>query len=179
VVLKGFASRLGEQSWEPVTQAERDRARGYFTAALLEGLRGAAPADPATGAIDAAGLSAYVQRVVAERTSGAAPYPQQGSWPGDLAVARSILFGQPAGPAPRPRHVAAIHPPVGHAGSLVVQDETGAIHARWQPGDATPWTALLEPGFYQVRHDPPDPLAAPLPNDGLFSIAGADRDVRL
>lgn len=182
VVLLGYASRLGEKSWEPASTGERDRARGYFTRALLEGLRGSAPPDPVTGAIDAAGLAQYVQGVVEERTKGieSIPYPQRGEWPADLATARSIVFRRPAGvTVTRPRRVVAIHPPAGHDGPLLVEDEEFAVHARWQPGDAVPWTALLAEGIYQVRHDPRDRAAPPLAGDGFFRLHGADADVRL
>ena len=178
-VLLAYASRLGTQAWEPASADERDRARGYFTVALLDGLRGRAPGDPRTGLITAATLAGYVYGEVERLTSGNVPYPQRGEWPADLVVANSIFFGPAAGAQPGPHFTATIHPPAGQRNALVLLDEDEAVHARWQPGDPVPWVVGLEEGLYEVRSDTAEATETALAGEGLFRLRGGDRDVRL
>lgn len=69
----GFATSLGDPAYEEQI-ADRDGARGHFTTAVLEGLRGAS-ATPA-GTVTSDGLANYVTTSVRARTGGAL-VPQQ------------------------------------------------------------------------------------------------------
>jgi hypothetical protein len=172
----GYASRLGEVAWEPADPAERDTARGYFTAALIDGLRGAA-ADRETGEVTAASLAQYVQGAVEAATAGIGPYPQRGELRGDLGT--KLVFRSGAG-VQAPERTVRITLPAGLATGLAVRAGTGAsdVRARRAAGEAGgTWELHLPDGFYQVVAEGPDPPA--FAGQGLFAVTGSDVDVRL
>ncbi len=177
----GYATRLGELAYEPAGAPQpADSGRGYFTKAVLDGLRGAA-AERATGAITGASLATYVQQVVEEVTRTVAPYPQRGEMIAD--VARQIVFrtgaeiaaGTPAQPA-RPSLNVTLRFPPGLAGDVVLRNGDTSEHARWAVANG-PWTLPLPAGYYRVEALAQG--APPLANDGLFDVLGSDRDVQL
>lgn len=163
--LIGFGSTLGKPTYELPTPGEDDQARGYFTRALLEGLRGAAPRDEA-GALTAATLASYVRTVVTERTRGE-PFPQEAEIVGPLA--EEIRFGSTAQP---PKRSIVLALPAAFAGEAkVVKD--GRPIASWAGCDVE-WRVELEDGVYEV-----EAAGVALANDGLFKVAGEDRRVQL
>ena len=170
----GYASRLGEVAWEPAASEERDKARGYFTAALIDGLRGAA-AERQTGEVTAASLAQYVQSAVEEATTGIGPYPQRGELRGDLAT--KLVF-RAAGESGSPQRQVRIAFPAAFSGGVSVRSGVRADdeRGRWNAGDG-PWTLQLADGFYQVAPD--EPLAGAFANGGLFAVTGSDVDVQL
>ena len=177
IVLKGYASRLGGRAWEPTSRDDRDKARGYFTNAVIEGLRTGA-VDPVTGEVRASRLAQYVQRAVEDRTRGVAPYPQRGEWPSDLAV-DMVLRPATGGPPVRERHVATIRFPAGFSGDVIARDAQLNVQGRWRASDG-PWQLLVPDGFYEVIADPAaGAQAVAFEGDGLFKVTGADRDVQL
>jgi hypothetical protein len=170
----GYASRLGEVAWEPAAAEERDQARGYFTAAVLDGLRGAA-ADSATGEVTAASLAQYVQSAVEEATAGIGPYPQRGELRGDLATKLVFRTGGDLRPPERQVRIAF---PAGFNGKVSVrsgprpEDQRG----RWNATDGE-WRLPLPDGFYQVVSG--ETAEREFANGGLFAVTGGDVDVRL
>lgn len=172
----GFASRLGDVAWEPVTAEDRDKARGYFTAALVDGLSGAA-ADRQTGEVTAASLAQYVQSAVETATAGIGAYPQRGELIGDLGT--TLVFRAAGGAEVRPpQRQVRIAFPAGFAGPVTLRGGFGAsdIRGRWLAADGE-WQLALADGLYQVVADEAE--APALANQGLFPVTGSDVDVRL
>ena len=101
----GYGSSRGSPTYEDPVGDNSDQKRGYFTRVLIEGLQGAAPIDPAVGAITAATLGGYVRQRVAELTAEK-PFPQEAELMGPLGT--PVVFGAPrpeppvapTGPAP-------------------------------------------------------------------------------
>lgn len=164
----GYASRLGDAAWEPTAMADRDAARGYFTRALLTGLRGGAGVDPAHGVVTSTTLAQYVSQAVEEATSGVVPYPQMAEHKGDPA--HPILFASPVSP---PSHRATIHFPQGFSGEVVLLSAASTVMGRWQAARG-PWPVELPDGYYELA-----PAGAVGPTDWLFKVVGADLDVEL
>jgi hypothetical protein len=169
----GYASRLGEMAWEPAAPEDRDRARGYFTAAVIDGLRGAA-ADRESGEVTAASLAQYVQSAVEEATAGIGTYPQRGELRGDLATKLVFRSGDDLRPPPRQVRITF---PARFEGAVSLRSGPRAedMRGRWTAGDGA-WSLLLPDGFYQVLADEPGTAFA---NGGLFAVTGTDADVQL
>ncbi len=126
----GYASRYGEQAWEPLEVADPNLARGYFTEALIEGLNGQA-AEADSRQVTAASLATYVAQAVEQKTKPPiAPYPQRAEMPVDHAV-RLVLRDAPAGAAPAAAvpgatiHSATIHFPAGFTGEVELRSGDG------------------------------------------------------
>jgi hypothetical protein len=172
----GFASRLGDVAWEPATPDDRDEARGYFTAALVDGLSGAA-ADRQTGEVTAASLAQYVQSAVEVATAGIGPYPQRGELIGDLAT--TVVFRAAGGAEVRPpQRQVRIAFPAGFAGAVTLRSGPGPadIRGRWIAADGE-WRLALPDGFYQLVAD--EAGSPGFANQGLFPVTGSDVDVDL
>ena len=179
-----YASRWGEQAWEPIEVEDPNLTRGYFTQALIDGLNGAAE-EEGTRQVTAASLASYVAQAVEEKTKPPiAPYPQRAEMPVDLAV-RLVLRDKPPGAAPTPpeaaassggRHMATIRFPAGFAGEAVVVSSDQVVHGRWRATDGE-WQITLPDTFYQVV--PVPPTAAAFQGSGLFALVGADAVVQL
>lgn len=170
VAFTGYATRLGDLAWEPAGAAERDRARGYFTRAVLAGLGSAV--DPAAGVTTSTTLAQYVQQAVEALTRDVAPFPQRAE--SIVDPASPIAFGRPGGAAPTRR--VAICPPPGFEGEAVLRSSTGTELARGRLG-AEAWTLDLPDGYYAVEPaGPPPPGYA---GDWLFKVVGGDVDVEL
>ena len=173
VTVIGFAAAFGNLAYEPTPQevAEPDLARGYFTKALLEGLRGNA-ADKATGEINSDTLARYVKQRVLDLTSGK-PSPQEALL--NAAPLTPAIVFRPV--APVPRWPVTISLPQGFAGTAVLMDGSRVEQAR-HDGAGGPWTVQLTNGLYEVRPaDQPD--GSVFANDGLFRITGVSCNVDL
>jgi hypothetical protein len=168
--LVGFGAALGRPTYEE-GHANDDESRGYFTSALLEGLRGGA-ADPESGAVTAASLAGFVKQSVAEMTRGKR-YPQTAQFPGDLA--ESVVFRAPS-VARRPQRTVRIAFPAGFAGGVALRRNLELV-GRHQAG-AGPWLIELEDGYYEVAPDPAQPGTS-FARDGLFKVVGQDENVEL
>jgi uncharacterized caspase-like protein len=165
----GFGSTLGNPTYELPVAADDNDARGYFTGALLEGLRGAAPRDE-WGAITASTLSSFVKTVVAERTRGR-PFPQEAQIVGPLT--HEVRFGTTLAPPPPPKRVVTVVLPATLVGGAVSILKDGRPIAVWD-GANQEWEVELEDGLYEVQAE-----GAALENDGLFKVGGEDRRVEL
>lgn len=166
----GFGSILGRPTYETTpADVSDDDARGYFTAALLEGLRGGAPPDPNTGAITAATLSGYVKSIVAERTRGLR-FPQEADINGPLA--NTVVLTTPAQRATRAVTIAF---PPGFGGMAQLHKDGHEV-AAWNAGNGE-WQIELTDGLYEVTASAP--AAVTFVGDGLFKVAGGDRRVQL
>jgi hypothetical protein len=170
----GYASRLGEVAWEPTDTAERDKARGYFTAALVDGLNGAA-AERDTGEVTAASLAQYVQTAVETATAGIGPFPQRGELRGDLAT-RLVLRG--GGGHAAPQRQVRIAFPAGFTAGVTLRSgpRPEDLRGRWNASDGE-WSLALPDGLYQVLPD--GDVGPAFAKDGLFAVSGGDLDVAL
>jgi hypothetical protein len=180
-----YASRWGEDAYEPDQVADADLTRGYFTEALIAGLNGAAE-EKGTREVTAASLAEYVAQAVEEKTQPpAAPYPQRAEMPVDLGY-RMVLRDAPGGDAPvvaiaasngeATSHTATIHFPDGFDGAVVIRSSDGVERGRWTASDGD-WEITLPDTFYEVVPEPPNPVV--FANDGLFKLVGRNRNVDL
>lgn len=158
----GYAAAIGDKAYEP-TQLDPDsnNGRGFFTRALLEGLRGRA-AHPVTGKVEVWGLGSYIKDRVNELAQELG-YQQEA----DLTVQagdRTVLCTVP---------VTTIRYPVEinfSQGSLPEASlKKGNIPLEVWPGGNGPWRTNLPDGIYEVilPNDGPD-----LINGGAFKIHG-------
>ncbi|GAA2803079.1 hypothetical protein GCM10010441_29760 [Kitasatospora paracochleata] len=168
--LVGYAAGPGDPAYEQVeADVSPDDRRGYFTQALLDGLR-AAPADPALGAITSTTLAPYVQTVVEEATRHK-PVPQQVEMPSDPG--HPIIL---ATPRPGHNHTVTIRFPASWSGPVELL-LPGGQRVAFDPV-AAPWTIELPSGAYGVVL-PGTCDGSPFANEGLFMVAGGSRDVQL
>jgi len=163
-----LATLFGEKSFEP---EKADGRRGFFTDALLKGLRGefARPDEP----IDSNNLAAFVrQRVRALTQTDDFTEPQTPVFQCDAA--RPVLFRPPLARAAE----------VAYRVALTFQGYTGGVQLRG--GDRKPiaqqavapgaaWVLSLPGGLYKV--EPLAAGAAPFRGNGLFEVIGEDSHV--
>ena len=162
--LIGFGANLGNPTYELPAAGTDDEARGYFTSALVEGLRGAAPRDR-HGALTAKNLASYVKTVVAARTADQ-PFPQQADIVGALDA--DIVFGAAVAP---PKRKITLVLPARFAGTATLVKDGRSLDSHEGGGE---WKLELEDGLYEVVAG-----RRQLKNDGLFKVAGKGRRVPL
>jgi uncharacterized caspase-like protein len=166
----GYATGLGDFAYEPAAAQAADSGRGYFTKALLEGLKGAARAQD--GSVTAASLAAYVRRAVIEMTQ-TLEVPQRAQFPGDLA--QPVVLCPAAGP--RPKRRVSIRFPTGFGGRVVLRDGILNVVLQWDAANGA-LEVELDEGFYGVAPEgAADGIA--FADRGLFPVIGGDRDVQL
>jgi len=166
-LLMAFATSYAELAYEDL-----DRARGYFTSALVEGLRGGA-ANPASGEIRADALAAYVFNAVEAMTAGT-PFEQVPEIRGDLGRPM-VLRPAGLGPLPRKRRTVVLRFPDGYCDAVQLQCAGEAID-RWDPARG-PWRLRLDENFdYAVRPAGEGPRFR---NGGAFGVIAKDVEVTL
>lgn len=166
----GYATGLGELAAEAGGALNPDNGRGFFTRALLAGLRGAARDD--NGSVTSSGLATYVRKSVEELTRKT-PVQQRVQVVGDLAL--PIVFRQAA--PPRPMRKVRLRLPAGHAGQVQLLAGDLSVVGTWDPGSGD-WSAELTEGLYQVAPAGPA-MPNPFAAEGRFSVVGGDREVQL
>lgn len=169
--LAGYACAPGNPAYEEKEAAiPAQERRGYFTQALLRGLRGAASVDPTVSAITAATLGPYVKMAVAELTRERRA-PQEVKMPSS-DLTHTICFGTPElvptsnvrilFPSAFTRQVELLH-----------ADGTRETFA----DTPNPWHVELRDGLYSVvSADSGDGTS--FADEGRFVVVG-DRDVQL
>jgi uncharacterized caspase-like protein len=168
----GFATNFGDLAYEPTPEeeADPDLTRGFFTTALLEGLRGGA-VDELTGEINSNSLARYVRRRVLDLTQ-TRPVPQQAPMSADPAA--PIVFRPAASP---PVWSVTISFPAGFTGAVALSDGKGRDVGRYE-GAPAPWVVPLPNDYYEVR--PAEARdGSGFNKDGLFRVLGEDRHVQL
>ncbi|WP_030299084.1 caspase family protein [Streptomyces katrae] len=167
--LVGYAAGEGNLAYEETEETiPPDERRGYFTRALVAGLRQARK-DPAHGAVTAVTLAEYVAPALEEATQGK-PFPQRSQMPSDPG--RPIVFGTALEACS-----VTLHFPQGWTGGpveLLLQDGTRASH---DPA-AGPWSLSLPPGAYGVVL-PGTYDGTPFQGRGLFMAVGDTYAVKL
>jgi hypothetical protein len=167
----GLATTFDALAFEDAAELG-DAGRGFFTRALIEGLRGGA-ADPSTGEITTTSLGLYVALALPVICEGERR-PQESSWPVD--VAHPIVL-RPATPDHKPlERQVTIRFPEGFAGDVEL---TGA--ADHGPHDASigPWALSLQEGLYKAQLAGGGAPNPPFREDGKFGVYAKDRNVQL
>jgi hypothetical protein len=163
----GYATQMHQLAGEPepvVADSAGKDGRGFFTRALLEGLRGKA-VDHVTGNVFSSGLQAYVPQRVRELASEF-DYHQSA----DLEVAGGELILCTVEVDAYPIEIE--FPPGWTLPADLYAGKT--LYAEW-PGGSGPWSIELPSALYQVRAEG-GPLFA---GDGLFEVKGKGRRVVL
>jgi hypothetical protein len=183
--LFGWATTAGRMSFGD--EESPDDARGYFSRALVAGLRGNAT-DPDVGVVTASSLRAYVAASVRESTRNK-PEPMQQIVTMPVDPDRQIAFG-PVRKDPRQRGAGTvrstgrdrrkieIHFPDGFADAVELVAPDGSKLFYWDPADGV-WTVRLFDGSWIVQRAGSDMDTTGLAGDGVFTVLGEDRVVQL
>ncbi|WP_329321680.1 caspase family protein [Streptomyces sp. NBC_01262] len=159
--LVGYAAGPDDPAYEERELAiDPDKRRGYFTRALVDGLRRARN-DPAFNAVTSVTLAEYVAVAVLEATRGR-PVPQQVEMPSDAGhpIVFSSARGQETG-------MVTIRFPSGWTAPVDLLQ--GTVRTTYDP-TVGPWTLPLPPGAYAVvRCGTFD--GAPFADGGMFMAA--------
>ena len=149
-----YATIYGDPAREPRPDVDPDGQRGYFTKAILDGLRGKAPIGP-NRSITTTGLGTYArQRVIKDTKGKQVPPADVGA---DFVLIDDV---QTVVPALRP---VRIRFPAGFNGTVELLDASFQVRAQSVvAGDD--WVLDLEPSLYQV---------VTLANGAMFAAQGA------
>jgi uncharacterized caspase-like protein len=159
----GFGSDFAKPTYEVTAEpGSDDQARGYFTAALLRGLRGSAARDEA-GSLTGETLKGFVTTDVAAQTS-TLPFPQNveitGPSLGDIAFGTAV--------APQQWNVTLVLPP-GFSGTATIRKDNRDLASS---NGSQRWVTPLADGLYEV-------VGGEFANNGLFKVVGGDLSVQL
>jgi hypothetical protein len=175
--LIGYATTPGapalEESARHDPEVPEDERRGYFSRALIDGLKGNA-IDPKTGFVTALSLRTYVSAQVKERTANRSAYQTQIIEMNPNAEP-PMTFG-PKREVPHYRVVISFPPGLSGDIDLVAPDKS--LCDRWRVSDG-PWTKRLHDGLWTVQHAGTDRDTTGFDGNGTFQVIGADRDVQL
>ncbi|WP_155944182.1 caspase family protein [Mycobacterium sp. 360MFTsu5.1] len=167
----GYACAPGTPAYDQKeAQTPANERRGYFTQALLRGLRGGAQIDLAEGVITGQTLATYVQFAVRHTTSHK-PIPQHVTTP-TSDQGYPIRFGAPT---TIPMNQATISIPPAFAREVELRDPTGKRH-KWANGP-TPWPMTGPDGLYGVV-EVSTMSGSAFQDDGRFAVIG-DTHVQL
>ncbi|WP_426512833.1 caspase family protein [Dactylosporangium sp. McL0621] len=168
-VTVAYASEFGRTALENGRADRPDQRRGYFTEALLRGLREAG--DPRFGGrVTSARLSGFVQACVHQLASES----RRGQGV-EFSGVPDMTFGPPLAEAAAPHRVDIVLPE--STGPVELLDGDFHVRERWDSATG-PLTTKLPSGLYWVvrqgQRDAGDSAGL-----GMFVVAGADREVRL
>jgi hypothetical protein len=181
--LFGWATTAGRMSFGDESP---DDARGYFSRALVSGLRGNAT-DPDRGVVTASSLRAYVAAAVRESTKDKdEAMRQMVTMPVDPD--RERAFG-PARKVPRQRGTSTVRSTGRDRRKVVIRFPDGftdpvelvapdGSKSFWEPADGA-WTVRLFDGSWIVQRAGTELDTNGLAGDGVFTVLGEDRDVQL
>jgi hypothetical protein len=161
-----------EQPTELAAESAVDaNTRGYYTLALLAGLRGEAVDPDSPGEINSTSLQNYLRARVPVLTKGKR-FPQIPGMKADPAA--KIVFREGA---QRAEYRVTITFPLEFRGKVTLLD------GRFKQIDAldaggTPWEKRLPDGMYEVRQQDVN-AQVKFKNDGLFRVLGGDKNVDL
>jgi hypothetical protein len=177
----GYATGLGGVAfepidpWQPADAADRDRARGYFTRVLLDGLRGGTLGQR-TGSISSTALAEYVQSEVEKLTRDVAPFPQEAEF---RTPSQPIVFS--VAPSEPTRRRVTIRFPAGFTGTVGIEPDPTAQPSSWSASDG-PWEIAVPDGLYWVKpvgRGDMTTTPAGSSRDWIFKVVGADTVVQL
>ncbi|MEU5957730.1 caspase family protein [Streptomyces sp. NPDC047525] len=168
--LVGYAAGPDDPAYEErELSIAPDERRGYFTRALVDGLRSARK-DPALDAVTSVTLAEYVAIAVLDATRER-PVPQRAEMPSDPG--HPIVFSGAGGQETR---MVTIHFPAGWTEPVDLLQ--GTVRTTYDPA-AGPWVLSLPPGAYAVvRSGTFD--GKPFAKEGMFMAAmGGGSVIRL
>jgi hypothetical protein len=163
----GYATQYNRPAYEP----EDTSSRGFYTRALLDGLRGDAEDPTCPGEINSTSLQLYLSARVTAMTKGK-KYPQVPTMRADPAA--KIVFRQGA---KRTLHqVTIVFPQNFHGTVKLIDGSRRTLDTHSVTGQ--PWQRSLTDGLYKVQVKLGD---APFgfKNDGMFEVLGSDTNVQL
>jgi hypothetical protein len=166
----GALSREDTARYEPDIPA--DERRGYYSRALVEGLRGGA-VDPVSGHVTSQRLHEYVRSRVRARTAHR-PLHQQQDVDTIVNLSHQMIFG-PRRSVPRYRVVIGFPPDLTEDVELVGPEGPSGY---WSPADG-PWTIRLYDGLWTVQRAGTDLDTTGFTGDPVFRVDGADCRVQL
>jgi hypothetical protein len=171
----GFAAELGESGYEPDDEKGADTLRGYFTRALMDGLRGGA-ADRETGEISTDTLAEYVVTSVEWQLKGL-PFNQNPRITGELGRPPIVLRAAELGPLPPRTRTMTLCVSSDAPDELVLYRRAEPTPHRFARGAGTVKLELPE-DVYQVRAADGSEIPT-LPEKGSFRVIAEDRNVDL
>jgi uncharacterized caspase-like protein len=161
-----YATIYGDPAREPRPDQDPDSQRGYFTKAILDGLRGGAPLGP-NGSITTISLANYArQKVMRATDSKQVPPADVGA---DFVLVEGVV---PKPPGARPVRLVF---PAGFGGAVQLLDATFQVRAQ-SAIEGQDWVIDLEPSLYQ--------LVAPANGagfkaDGAFAVRPGEGELRV
>lgn len=159
----GYGSGLGDPTYE-------NDARGYFTAALLDGLKNAKTDE--SGAVTAVTLGPHVKAAVVNATKDLT-HPQTAELFADTGA--RVVFAKPAA-APGVQQVTIAFPP-GYSGRVELRFNGLELVGMHDAAMGT-WSLPLKKGLYEVAAAAGEPRT-PFADHGLFRVIGGDENVQL
>ena len=196
--LIGYATAPGKLAFEDTDESvPPDNRRGYFSRALIDGLRGAAT-DPDSGYVTSWTLANHVSRLVPQLTDGLPKHLSQtvsmpvephhllffgprrartgtGTTPGKAPQCQPGMASATL-PATEVFHKVVIHFPANFSAPVELEVPDGQ-RMYWQPTDG-PWTINLREGVYVIFRAGTNYDAAGLANGGAFEVAGRPSGVK-
>jgi hypothetical protein len=166
----GCATRFGEVALEPGESADPDQQRGYFTRALLEGLKGQAEDPDCRGEINSNTLANYVKARVKDLTEKK-QIPTMASDPAD-----PIIFRLGSDVNKSTTHKIRIEFSTHCRCVVTLRDNADKVlrEHRTVDGDLV---VSLRNGLYEIRAE--DGSDVKFVGDGFFRVLGADLNVKL
>jgi hypothetical protein len=154
--VRAYGTTLSQQSGEPKGTLEalpaittvppelpsKRKARGFFTRAVLEGLRGGATPDPISGIIDVDRLDAYVKPRIRQLSGSSNQEPDI-----TYANAKDLVLVQ----YPVPKYTVKLLVPEDLAEPIdVVLWGRDRVMASWAPGEPLTWNVSLPAANYEA-----------------------------
>lgn len=179
------ATYFGDLAYEPPRGENPDEQRGYFTQALLEGLRGQAAEPFPYGEINTNTLGKYVKQRVQDLTKHRKPpqKPKMESDPGEPIIFRAAALpplGGALAPAGAPgaagEHVVRITFATPYQGKVALRGTDNNILRGHRASDGD-LTVSLANGLYEVTAE--DGVVAEFQKGGRFRVLGEDKHVEL
>ena len=151
-----FATIYGDPAREPKPDRDPNSERGYYTRALLEGLRGNPGAQRPDGSVTTQSVHSFARQRVLDLTGG------KQKPPADAGSDIVLLEGVPGLP-PTPRTVRMVFP-AAFIGSARLLDGSLSQIDTWSAAQGD-WVKPLLPSLYQVEAD-----ASEFAKDGMFRL---------
>jgi hypothetical protein len=172
--LIGYATAPGKLAHEETDDAiPHDKRRGYFSKALMDGLRGGAT-DPDTGYVTSWTLANHVSRLVPQLT-GRLPRHLSQTVSMPVEPSHLLLFGPKRAtsatpPAGEGLHNVVIHFPENFSGGVELEMPDGQ-RMYWDPAYGS-WPTRLRAGLYVIFRANTNYDSTGLADEGAFEVAG-------
>lgn len=184
-IMRAYATYFGDVAREPPPESitDPDTQRGYFTQALLEGLRSEGQDEKKPGLIDSNSLAKYVKARVKLLTKDNPQVPAFQFDPTEPIVFRPAtappaapLAPPPAAPPVLTEHSVSIRFPPSPVPPVRLEDGGHALVAEHVPNGA-PWQLKLSNGYYRVLLS--DGSVGEFRDGGFFEVRGGACEVQL